>query len=193
MTRRPCFSCGSPSDGEVLSLRPVRFDWCGVEVCRRALEVDRSEPVSRAPRSIDLVREFHQRHGAPVNSTPGIDPARVKLRLDLIAEEFKELVEACGYTLRHQIEVEPPDDHAMFGYPLKSDIVEAADALGDLEYVINGAALEWGVPLPAVVAEVHRSNMTKEPGPTRGDGKILKTASYSPPDLASVLWPEGRP
>lgn len=139
--------------------------------------------VEPAPRSIDLVRAFHIKHGAPVNSTPDIDPARVRLRLDLIAEEFKELCEAVGYEA----------DIRLWQDPERTvDIVAAADALADSRYVGDGTAVEWGIPLEECVAEVHRSNMTKDVGEKRGDGKIRKGESYSPPDLASVLWPEGR-
>jgi len=65
--------------------------------------------------------------------------------------------------------------------------VKVADALGDLLYVVYGAALEWGIPLDDVVAEIHRSNMTKDVGATRADGKITKGPGYEPPDLAAVL------
>jgi predicted HAD superfamily Cof-like phosphohydrolase len=71
------------------------------------------------------------------------------------------------------------------------DIVEVADALGDLLYVVYGAALEWGIPLDAVFTEIHRSNMTKVwPDGTvhyREDGKVLKPPSYSPANIAAVL------
>lgn len=73
----------------------------------------------------------------------------------------------------------------------KTDVVAAADTLGDLEYVVNGMALGMGVDLPAVVREIHRSNMTKL-GPDgkpiyREDGKILKGEGYEPPRLKELL------
>jgi predicted HAD superfamily Cof-like phosphohydrolase len=73
----------------------------------------------------------------------------------------------------------------------RTNVVAAADALGDLEYVVNGMALGMGIPLPEVVAEIHRSNMTKlgEDGKPiyREDGKILKGPGYEEPQLLKVL------
>ena len=69
--------------------------------------------------------------------------------------------------------------------------VEAADALADLVYVVYGMALETGIDLAAVLAEVQRSNMSKL-GPDgrpvyREDGKVLKGPGYVPPDVAGAL------
>lgn len=68
-----------------------------------------------------------------------------------------------------------------------------ADALADLLYVVIGSALQWGIPLERVLAEVHRSNMTKTAGDKRADGKILKGPGYSPPDLRFVAELGGTP
>ena len=65
------------------------------------------------------------------------------------------------------------------------DVVATADALADLGYVVYGAAWRFRIPLDAVVAEVHRSNMTKTPTP--GDGKAIKGPGYSRPDVARIL------
>lgn len=121
--------------------------------------------------SYERVREFHEVFGHPVAEAPNfnVDETREELRMELIREEWKELNDAV----------------------LDNDIVAIADALGDLEYVINGMALEYGINLPAVVKEIHRSNMTKL-GPDgrpiyRADGKILKGEGYEEPDLRRVL------
>ena len=67
----------------------------------------------------------------------------------------------------------------------------AADALADLVYVVYGMALETGIDLAAVLAEVQRSNMSKlgaDGRPVyRQDGKVLKGPGYLPPDVAAVL------
>lgn len=120
--------------------------------------------------TLAMVREWHLKFGVPVCDVPAIPPAdRVKLRLELIREELRELQEAFD----------------------AGDIVEVADALGDLKYVIDGCALECGVPLNAVSTEVHRSNMSKvwADGTVhyREDGKVLKPPTYSPADVAGVL------
>ena len=62
----------------------------------------------------------------------------------------------------------------------RGDVTGVADALGDLAYVVYGAALHFGIDLDAVVAEVHRSNMTKTPA---GNGKAVKGPGYRSPDL----------
>jgi predicted HAD superfamily Cof-like phosphohydrolase len=70
-------------------------------------------------------------------------------------------------------------------------VVDIADALGDLVYVLYGTALTFGINLDAVVAEIHRSNMSKLGSDNRpvmrSDGKVLKGRNYSPPDIAAAL------
>lgn len=120
------------------------------------------------PSSFDLVLAFHRATGATING--GIhNPADRKLRVKLISEELRELRDALD----------------------AEDIVEVADALGDLDYVVNGAAIAFGIALPAVTREVHRSNMTKLlPDGTvllREDGKVLKGPDFEEPDIKQVL------
>jgi predicted HAD superfamily Cof-like phosphohydrolase len=118
-----------------------------------------------------LVREFHVAFGATINERPTLDVPRelIELRFRLIEEEAEELAEALS----------------------RRDLVAVADALGDLTYVTFGMALALGIDLDAVVAEVHRSNMTKlgrDGKPIiREDGKVLKGPDYSPPSLDTVL------
>jgi len=73
----------------------------------------------------------------------------------------------------------------------KEDLVGIADALADIVYVVYGTALTYGIDLDSVLREVHRSNMSKlgDDGKPliRGDGKVLKSERYFPPDIASVL------
>lgn len=137
--------------------------------------------------SYELVREFMETFGHPVYTAPTEieDEAWLHMRLELIREELGELYEACGYDTAEWDEVVPTRQMNT------TDVVAAADALGDLEYVVNGMALGMGIPLPEVVAEIHRSNMTKL-GPDgkpiyREDGKILKGEDYEQPDLKRVL------
>ena len=78
-------------------------------------------------------------------------------------------------------------------------VPETADALADLIYVVYGMALETGIDLAAVLAEVQRSNMSKlgsDGRPVyREDGKVLKGPGYFPPDVGGVLGidPESGP
>lgn len=94
------------------------------------------------PNSLDLVADFHKTFKHPILDQPAI-PAenRCKLRVALLAEELKELEVAI----------------------LEKDIVAVADALCDLQYVLSGAILEFGLgeKFKALFEEVQRSNMSK--------------------------------
>lgn len=109
------------------------------------------------------VLEFHRALGIPVEDTPAL--RRPELRASLIEEEARETVDAIR----------------------AGDLVEAVDGLCDLLCVVYGAALEFGVDLPACWDEVHRTNMAKVGGPVREDGKRLKPDGWTPPDIAGVL------
>lgn len=94
------------------------------------------------PDSLNQVAEFHKTFKHPILANPTIpDENRCKLRVALIAEELKELEVAI----------------------LDKDIVEVADALCDLQYVLSGAILEFGLgeKFKALFDEVQRSNMSK--------------------------------
>jgi predicted HAD superfamily Cof-like phosphohydrolase len=94
------------------------------------------------PDALNQVAEFHRTFQHPIVSTPAIpDPVRCKLRVSLLAEELRELEEAIQ----------------------EGDIVEVADALCDLQYVLSGAILEFGLgeKFKALFDEVQRSNMSK--------------------------------
>lgn len=91
---------------------------------------------------LNSVAEFHKTFNSPILSEPQIPPKnRAELRLNLLKEELEELQEAIE----------------------NQDVVEAADALCDLQYVLAGAILEFGMgeKFAELFAEVHRSNMSK--------------------------------
>jgi predicted HAD superfamily Cof-like phosphohydrolase len=143
--------------------------------------------------SYERVKEFHETFGHPVGDKPEIpSDDRQELRLSLIFEEAIELAEAMGFNpqwVKSQVEIMLYHDGPV---EKETDLIAVADALGDLDYVVNGAALEFGIDLPKVTAEVHRSNMTKL-GPDgkpiyREDGKVLKGEGYEPPNLKKVLF-----
>jgi predicted HAD superfamily Cof-like phosphohydrolase len=94
------------------------------------------------PESLELVAEFHKTFHHPILSQPGIpDKGRCELRVALIAEELKEFETAIH----------------------DKDIVGIADALADIQYVLSGAILEFGLAdkFKALFEEVQRSNMSK--------------------------------
>jgi len=92
--------------------------------------------------ALNQVAEFHRTFNAPVLDEPQIpSKERCELRVSLLQEELNELKEAIA----------------------DNDIVEIADALCDLQYVLSGAVLEFGLgeKFPALFNEVQRSNMSK--------------------------------
>lgn len=148
------------------------------------------------PSPNELVTEFHETYGMPVNPhpEPTVDFDRVHMRYNLIAEEFVELThalygeesaaavdEAIAYKVR-----------LLRADPAQPDLIETADALADLAYVIYGFALEASLPLDAILSEVQRSNMSKlgQDGKPlyRADGKVLKGPNFSQPDIRKVLF-----
>jgi predicted HAD superfamily Cof-like phosphohydrolase len=92
--------------------------------------------------SLNQVAEFHTTFKAPILDTPQIpSPERCNLRVELLQEELNELKQAIA----------------------DNDIVEIADALCDLQYVLSGAVLEFGLgnKFVELFNEVQRSNMSK--------------------------------
>jgi predicted HAD superfamily Cof-like phosphohydrolase len=135
--------------------------------------------------SVLLVKQFHRVFKHPVKELPDLsDDKTNKLRVNLIAEELKELAEALGLKLEINMTEDPT---------VKKDHVKTLDALTDLQIVLDGGfiALGYYQMKSAAVSEVHRSNMSKadENGKPilRADGKILKGPNYQPPNLEGVI------
>jgi predicted HAD superfamily Cof-like phosphohydrolase len=96
----------------------------------------------KQPESLSLVAEFHRTFHHPILPAPAIpDDKRCRLRVELLTEELRELDEAIR----------------------EKDLVAVADALCDLQYVLSGAVLEFGMgnSFKALFEEVQRSNMSK--------------------------------
>jgi len=115
------------------------------------------------------VDEFHQAFDLLRCETPQLpdEPAR-QLRINLLYEEY------CEYLKGEE----------------EDDLVQIADALADLIYIACGTAVSYGIPLDRVFDEVHRSNMAKlVDGKVirREDGKVLKPAGWTPPDVAGII------
>ena len=120
--------------------------------------------------NFELVGDFMEAMDQEVLIYPVFPEEHIqRLRIDLIEEELDEL-------------------HLGID---NQDIVEVADALTDLLYVVYGAGHALGIDLDECFQEVHQSNMSKlgEDGRAikREDGKVLKPDTYFPPDLKSVL------
>jgi predicted HAD superfamily Cof-like phosphohydrolase len=140
------------------------------------------------------VLQFHRLVGHPVREKPGIpDEDEVRLRAHLITEEFFEVLHALfSRAERNNIDdrykelIEFIDDAWV-----KVNLPEFADGLADLDYVVEGARLVFGINGVPIAAEVHRANMTKAQGPKRADGKILKPEGWKPPDIEGELRKQG--
>ncbi len=123
--------------------------------------------------TLDKVREFHEVYGAAIKASPDIsDKDLNQFRLTLLQEELDELKEALQ----------------------QGDVVETLDALIDLQYVLDGAFLSFGLhgAKDDAFAEVHRSNMSKlgedgKPVLRESDGKVLKGPNYFKPDLEQFI------
>jgi len=150
-------------------------------------------------KALNHVSAFHHTFQHPVLDSPQIpNEKRCRLRVNLIAEELKELEQAIA----------------------DKDIVEIADALCDIQYVLSGAVLEFGLghKFSELFDEVQRSNMSKacktveEAEATiehyrqrdgsecfyekkdglflvyrKDDHKTMKSVNYSPVDLERIL------
>ena len=122
---------------------------------------------------IKAVQEFHEAFGLGVQQSPMADLSmqKLKLRFDLMDEENKEYLEAAE----------------------NNDLVEVADALGDMLYILCGTILEHGMQhkIEEVFNEIQRSNMSKlgaDGKPIyREDGKVMKGPNYFKPNIESIL------
>lgn len=119
----------------------------------------------------EKVKTFMTVMGQEVKDKPEFPDVRtVALRVDLIKEEFDELLEAIE----------------------DADIVEVADALTDILYVTYGAGHAFGIDLDKCFAEVQASNMSKLGSDGKPiyntNGKVMKGPDYFKPDLKRVLY-----
>ena len=122
---------------------------------------------------IGAVAQFHDAFGIQNNYAPtsGLNAAEVQLRFDLMKEENEEYLEAVQ----------------------NKDLVEIADALGDMMYILCGTIIEHGLQhkIEEVFDEIQRSNMSKlgEDGNPiyREDGKVMKGPNYFKPDFSKIL------
>lgn len=114
-----------------------------------------------------LVKEFHEKFHLTIGDTPAI--REPMLRIALISEEADEFTDALQ----------------------ARNLAGAVDALCDLLYVTLGAAVAFGVDLEPHLLAVHATNMAKEGGVMRLDGKLLKPAGWEPPDIHGILEAQG--
>lgn len=141
------------------------------------------------------VIRFHRAMDVPILPFPQIPgELRVRLRMSLIAEEFLETMEAVYPRLAGSsfwAYLKKFIQSIVNTSTVKVDLPKLADGLCDLDYVVEGTRLEFGIDGPSVLAEVHAANMRKLDGPRREDGKRLKPAGWRGPDIEKVLRQQG--
>ena len=124
-------------------------------------------------KQLNAVKEFHTAFTIGHSETPRADLGTSKnlLRYNLMKEENEEYLEAVQ----------------------NNDIIEIADALGDMMYILCGTIIEHGLQhkIEEVFDEIQRSNMSKlgEDGKPiyREDGKVMKCPNYFKPDFSKIL------
>ncbi|MBT2587932.1 nucleoside triphosphate pyrophosphohydrolase family protein [Arthrobacter sp. ISL-95] len=135
--------------------------------------------------------EFHQAFSHPVRDTPQtLCRTEAILALKLIEEEYHELCEALFPGSTDLLD-SPASNIEDGRAPYEPNLIEVADALADLDVVINGAGIRHGFDMQALSHEVFSSNMSKldaDGKPLyRDDGKIAKSSLFREPDIAGAL------
>jgi predicted HAD superfamily Cof-like phosphohydrolase len=123
--------------------------------------------------TITAVEEFHKVFGIDNRYEPTADLSEsdILLRYKLMREENEEYLDAAR----------------------RGDIVEVADALGDMLYILCGTILKHGLQdkIVEVFQEIQRSNMSKLDANGkpiyREDGKVLKSDLYFRPNIKAIL------
>lgn len=124
-------------------------------------------------KKLRAVQDFHEAFGLGVNHEPiaNLSEEKIQLRFNLMAEENEEYLEAAK----------------------NDDLIEVADALGDMLYILCGTILEHGMQykIEEVFEEIQRSNMSKLGGNGkpiyREDGKVMKGPNYFKPNIENIL------
>ena len=124
-------------------------------------------------KQLNAVKDFHDKFGLSYNYSPTVELEKkiIELRFNLMKEENEEYFEAAN----------------------NNDMVEVADALGDMLYILCGTIIEHGMQykIDEIFSEIQNSNMSKlgaDGNPIyREDGKVLKGPNYFKPDIKGIL------
>ena len=124
-------------------------------------------------KQLNAVKDFHDTFGLNYNDSPTLDLEKkiIELRFNLMKEENEEYIEAAR----------------------NNDIIEIADALGDMLYILCGTIIEHGMSdiIEDVFDEIQKSNMSKlgsDGKPIyREDGKVMKGPNYFKPNFSNFF------
>ena len=122
---------------------------------------------------LEAVKIFHEIYNLNYKESPttNIGTDKINLRFNLMAEENEEYLEAAK----------------------NNDLIEVADALGDMLYILCGTIIEHGMQdkIEEVFDEIQKSNLSKlgENGKPiyREDGKVMKGPNYFKPDILKIF------
>ena len=117
------------------------------------------------------VTSFRKKFGLTVLTSPQVPPKETMHRWIILIEE--------------EIDLE------LIGAITTRDLESIADGIADSIYILLGLAVECGINMSPIWAEVQRTNMLKEGGGTREDGKILKPEGWKPPRIRELLEKQG--
>lgn len=130
------------------------------------------------------LKEFHETFAPNQREDDMFE--KIQRRLNLIGEEYDEVVEALDFLERVE--------EGRTSYRITEAMTEVAAELADLLYVVYGTAEELGIPLDKVFNEIHAANMRKvwDDGEVhRNDfGKIIKPPNFVKADVRKVLYGE---
>ena len=126
-------------------------------------------------KELESVKLFHKKFNINYLNEPKANiPDKIKeLRFKLMEEENLEYLKATK----------------------ENDIVEIADALGDMLYILCGTIISHGLQnkIEEIFQEIQNSNMSKlgDNGKPiyRDDGKVLKGPNYFKPNIRKILKP----
>ena len=124
-------------------------------------------------KQIDSVKKFHETYKIGYSNSPlaNLGSNKNSLRFNLMDEENKEYLEAAN----------------------NNDMIEVADALGDMLYILCGTIIEHGMQdlIEDVFDEIQKSNMSKlglDGNPIyREDGKVMKGPNYFKPNFSKFF------
>jgi len=124
-------------------------------------------------KELNAVKKFHKAFEILVNDIPTavIKKELIELRFKLMEEENQEYLEAAR----------------------NNDLIEIADALGDMLYILCGTIITHGMQnkIQEVFEEIQKSNISKldKNGKSiyREDGKVIKGPNYFKPNISKAL------
>jgi predicted HAD superfamily Cof-like phosphohydrolase len=197
MTIQSCVKCKTGAGYVLLDQGILKETW----LCRLCL-VEIASRAGMAPSVDAQVEEFHIKFDQPNRDVPTIPPDdEIRLRVRLVLEEAFEFAEACleaphlkrikAEALSLATQKRWPDCVLFCGSTVRVDIEKAIDALADIDYVVAGSGLFFGVRGGPIADEVHAANMRKEGGDKYEGGKIRKPAGWIGPDIRGALIKQG--